>query len=482
MNAFLEQMEEKINDFGLQLKEQLSQMSTLSNAQQLLQLEQSIENTCICASGELFGFALKKLLENPDVRRVSIDKLHTHGRPWKSKGLRSVRIRLTSGAFIEVKTPYFVPDSRGKKGPKRKKRRKKGSGCYPVLRAFGIKDRITPAAMEKIARMVAICSSLAESREQLEKAGMKLDIKTVRTLAWDFGWEAIEAHLIQMEKWMKQAAESDAPLAGKRVVATIDGGRLRERVPTARGRKKKNGRRSFRAEWSEPRVLCIYLIDKEGGKIAEGGSCWYDATLSDADECFDVLKAHLKGLGVEHADEVVFVTDGAKWIWNRSDELWQSLGIQDKVTEIVDFYHAAERLHEISELRKSWSKKERERWFRKHRRFLREGQVEKVLEAIKELAVGRKSKEYLNKMGYFERHIERMRYSEFKEKKQPLGSGAVESAVRRIINQRLKGPGILWLHRSAQAMLLLRAFLKAGRWDELLQMTFANISQLQELP
>ncbi len=84
-------------------------------------------------------------------------------------------------------------------------------------------------------------------------------------------------------------------------------------------------------------------------------------------------------------------------------------------------------------------------------------------------------------MEYFEGHLERMRYQQFREENIPLGSGAVESAVRRIINQRLKGPGIIWLEDSAQAMLLLRAYQKAGRWDEFIRITIANLSKVGEV-
>jgi hypothetical protein len=51
----------------------------------------------------------------------------------------------------------------------------------------------------------------------------------------------------------------------------------------------------------------------------------------------------------------------------------------------------------------------------------------------------------------------------------PLGSGAVESAIRRVVNQRLKGPSIFWRGPNAERMLHLRCYLKAGRWEEIMQ-------------
>ena len=48
----------------------------------------------------------------------------------------------------------------------------------------------------------------------------------------------------------------------------------------------------------------------------------------------------------------------------------------------------------------------------------------------------------------------------------PRGSGAVESAIRRVINLRIKGASIYWLPESVDAILLLRSFY-ASPWMEL---------------
>jgi len=49
----------------------------------------------------------------------------------------------------------------------------------------------------------------------------------------------------------------------------------------------------------------------------------------------------------------------------------------------------------------------------------------------------------------------------------PLGSGAVESMIRQVINLRLKGCGKFWKRENAERMLLLRSFLVTGRLDAL---------------
>ena len=81
---------------------------------------------------------------------------------------------------------------------------------------------------------------------------------------------------------------------------------------------------------------------------------------------------------------------------------------------------------------------------------------------------GRNAKAIDTEIDYFRKRRKLMRYDEFATRGIPLGSGAVESAVRRVVNLRLKGPAIFWREHSAEAMLHLRAYLKAGRWGEIM--------------
>ena len=59
----------------------------------------------------------------------------------------------------------------------------------------------------------------------------------------------------------------------------------------------------------------------------------------------------------------------------------------------------------------------------------------------------------------------------------PMGSGSMESAVRRVINLRLKGPGIFWHEEHAEQMFLLRAYYKSNHWQVLTNKAFATLQQ-----
>jgi len=61
----------------------------------------------------------------------------------------------------------------------------------------------------------------------------------------------------------------------------------------------------------------------------------------------------------------------------------------------------------------------------------------------------------------------------------PIGSGTVESAVRRVINLRLKDPRTFWYKENAEKILMPRSYYKAGRWNYLKQMANSHLSLLE---
>jgi hypothetical protein len=184
-------------------------------------------------------------------------------------------------------------------------------------------------------------------------------------------------------------------------------------------------------------------------------------------------------LAIETADQVVFVADGAHWIWNRVPGLIKALGLNPKqIHEVIDFYLAVEHLGKVAALRTGESAKQRKAWVRRHRRLLLKGQSEQVVEAVRARCRGRHSKAITTERNYFVRNQHRIAYPKLKALQLPIGSGAVESAVRRVVNLRLKGPGIFWHRENAEKMLMLRAYYKAGRWNLLKRMANSHLSLL----
>jgi hypothetical protein len=225
--------------------------------------------------------------------------------------------------------------------------------------------------------------------------------------------------------------------------------------------------------------LIVYVVDAEGKREASFAP-FIDATLKGPDAVFALLRSYLQRLEITKADQVLFIADGAPWIWKRVPLLVQALGLAvEQVHELLDFYHAVQHLGQVVALRKDWSAKARARWRTQQRRFLLQGQVKQVIAAVQALCRGRHSKAIRTQRNYFIKNQSRMVYAQLIAMKLPIGSGAIESTVRRVVNLRLKGPSIFWCRASAEAILLLRSYYKAGRWNLLKHMATSHRALLE---
>jgi hypothetical protein len=113
--------------------------------------------------------------------------------------------------------------------------------------------------------------------------------------------------------------------------------------------------------------------------------------------------------------------------------------------------------------------------FKKLRKWLKQGDWWEVVLELSQLAKDLPGGHALwTELSYLERHGEagHLDYARFRRRGVPLGSGAIESAIRRVINLRLKGNSISWYEENAEAMLVLRCLVLSKRWDD----TFAQIS------
>jgi len=70
---------------------------------------------------------------------------------------------------------------------------------------------------------------------------------------------------------------------------------------------------------------------------------------------------------------------------------------------------------------------------------------------------------------YFDRNAKRMQYENFQKNGHAIGSGTVESAIRRVINLRIKSPSIFWKIENAESMIFIRSKVLYGRWEVLMK-------------
>src|SRR3954470_1226260 len=337
-------------------------------------------------SALLMAEATQAALDDAENRRQARSLAQGAGHTFKDQGRRDVTLRTACGQII-VRATYFSRNC---------DRSKVGKGMYPMLLLWGVHDRCSAAVASEISKLVAMLGSLEEVEQVLSDRGRPLDFKTIRLIAYRFAMRARAAQRAGDLNWGET-------VAGRRVVVSTDGGRLRIRT-TKRGPKTAKGRNRYRTDWREPKLLIIYVVD-EKGQMDRKFLAVIDGTLGGPDAIFKLLEFYLRELKITAADEVLFVADGARWIWNRAGALLRRLGVKpEQINELVDFYHAVEHLGKIAAFQRRWTVSERQAWIGRQRRRLLKGKVEEVQAAIDVVCGSRPGKALKRERDYFKRN------------------------------------------------------------------------------
>jgi hypothetical protein len=377
-------------------------------------------------------------------------------------------VRLLGGLVITVTTLYCAPRGRNGKG-----RGVEGSGLYPELAAYRISEGSSPNVQAEVGRLVGQLP-IEQARAELARRGLELDEKAVRRIAGELGKQILATRTRDLLRFRAGMLPAGDEFAGTRVAVGIDGGRVRVRTVIEKIRVSgKQKRRKFRIEWREPKVVIVFQTD-EKGRMVKGSRPVIDGTLQGPDALIELVAFHLHRLGAAKAKLVTFTADGAPWIWARLDWVVAQVKLEpSRVVEVLDWCHGVHHLS-LALAALDLAEDRRTEQYGRLRTLLRAGQSAMVIEALEKLAAGQpEDSPVWREIHYLTRHSEagRLRYNCFRYRGVPLGSGAIESTIRRVINLRLKGTSIYWTEGNAEAVFQLRAAAVSGRWEETVEHT-----------
>jgi hypothetical protein len=156
---------------------------------------------------------------------------------------------------------------------------------------------------------------------------------------------------------------------------------------------------------------------------------------------------------IPQAADLSCTADGAEWIWNVAADYFPN------AQQIVDWYHATEHLAKAAEALHPKNEAAAQAWQHERRQDLYLGGAEQIATWLKQAGLAEHAT-------YFHTHQRRMQYQEFREEGHLIGSGTVESGIKRF-KHRLNGPRMRWLRAAAERMLVIRAAVMSGDFDRL---------------
>jgi hypothetical protein len=343
-------------------------------------------------------------------------------------------------------------------------------GQAPLDEQYGIVPGQTTPTLASLLGVLGVEVSFEEASQLAERFLLfRVSDNTVRKQTEGYGNAQAQAE----QEWIKQAEDEKAlqvrerhvELQPGRIYASIDGAH----VP-------------LQQEWRELKTLCWYQVEKIRPSLPRkhhGHSTGEQSDLQARDMKYycDITEAGQFGrllwaTGLQHqADtyqEVVFVCDGAVWIWRLVEQYFP------QATQIVDWYHASQYLTPIAETAFGAGTPQARQWLTQTRTDLWEGRIQEVIRACRScLPLAPLFAE--KAITYYTHNEKRMDYARFRQQGYLIGSGTIESACKQIAAARLKRSGARWTLPGVIATAKARAAWLSKSWDNLKPL-YVNLS------
>jgi len=223
-------------------------------------------------------------------------------------------------------------------------------------------------------------------------------------------------------------------------------------------------------QWAEVKTLAIGTVrpprrdPKTGTWEVHAEELSYFSRRAEHETFARLATAETHRRGVETAGVVCGVADGADWC-----QAFLDLHRPDAV-RILDFPHALQHLAAAGQATFGAGSAAAGAWLAEQAHALEHGTPEAVLAALRALPAGQArdpataAEVRAATLGYLEKRRGQIRYAEFRARGYPIGSGAVESANKLVVEARLKGAGMHWASEHVDPMVALRTITCSGRW------------------
>jgi hypothetical protein len=349
---------------------------------------------------------------------------------------------LTILGQIEYKRPYYLCASCQK-------------GIYPLDQQLGLRPGQMSAELESLSGMTGAQLSFGQGSHLFET----LTLISLSDHSLAKATQAIGSEVQAQEKeWVTQSQDeawlqaqdrlADRP---QRLYGALDAAKVHIRgeeedpwrdlkvgawfTTTAKPPQKPD--EDWKIEADDISYYCDMLAAKEFGHLVWATGCQRQAQL---------------------AQELIFLGDGAEWIWNLVEEHYP------EAIQIVDWFHATEYIAPVAKAAFRDEDKQ-QAWIKRVRTDLWDGELEAVINACDRFTEHHRASQAARKaVTYFTNNRDRMDYPTYRANGYQIGSGTIESGCKQIVTQRLKVAGAIWDLDNAIKTGKARAALLSGQW------------------
>jgi len=323
------------------------------------------------------------------------------------------------------------------------------TGRAPLDERLGLVDSFSPAVARMMGQAAAKSGSYAEASGNLRLyAGVEIET------------HAFDRLVNRVAPTLSEALETLPTVAHVKPIPVLyvsgDGTGVPMRGEEVAGRAGRQPDGSARTR--EAKLGCVFtqtITDKDGHPLRDPDSTSYVGTFAGSLGLGILLRQEAMRRGLDRAQQVVFLGDGAAWVWESA-----RLNFPGAV-QILDFYHATEYVGEIASLLFGCDEakrvRQRDEWIHRMKETDPSAMLQQVREIMDAGSFSQEEIEKINgKIAYFENQAGRTRYGEFRAKGYFIGSGVVEAGCKCVVGRRLKQSGMFWSEAGAENLLSLR--------------------------
>lgn len=348
-------------------------------------------------------------------------------------------------------------------------------GKAPLDERYGLEPGAVTAGLAALLSLAGIAFSYNESPRWInEYLLFAVAENTVRAHTEQMGALQAEHEQALMQQCQTEAYLQEREHHSERVVSRLYGSMDAAKV-RIEPRPKKGEAKGPHEDWRDMKVLCWYEVEpvppaqhstRHRAKVAReqpalrAKNLQYFSDITPAGQFGKLLWATGCERYADRCPDLVFLGDGAEWIWNLVDFYYP------KAVQIVDWFHAEEHLQGVAQAAFS-DPAQRTAWLEAVTQHLWDGQIDQVIAACQALAAS-----YLKAqqaMTYFTNNAQRMRYDRFRAAGYMIGSGTIESACKQVVTHRLDLPGAQWEVDGAVQTAKARCAWLSGDWHDLCQ-------------